>query len=65
MKPPRRLDLIPAPGPNGVTYVAVRESDFTATPQHLRDQGARVVAFDVRGASYRLNVIMPPALRRE
>ncbi len=50
------------PDRHGTELITVAEHDFNATLQRLRQIGAVILAFDVKGATYTLNVIMPDGL---
>jgi hypothetical protein len=54
----KQPDLIP-PDPTTST-LTVAGADLERTERHLREIGAVLLGFSVRGSTYTLNVIMPP-----
>jgi hypothetical protein len=69
MKQPTQPELLPPH--RGTDTITVPGTDLAATEKRLREIGAVVLGFSVKGATYTLKVIMPPgemlakALERE
>jgi hypothetical protein len=58
MKQPDQPDL-PLPEPT-TTTLTVKGEDLERTEQRLRDLGAVILGFSVKGSIYTLTIILPP-----
>ena len=60
MNTPGQLELIPTR--RTVATITVAGADMATIEKHLHDIGAVLLGFSVKGATYKLQVILPPGV---
>ena len=60
MSTPSQLELIPTRRP--VATITVAGAEMATIEKHLHDIGAVLLGFSVKGATYKLQVTLPPGM---